>query len=825
MWASTKVGYRKFFLGSSVVVIFFIVIANIRCGPVTPPRATRTPVSLSDDHPDEFPSATRLTLGDTMQGRLDSSRDYDRFSFEGQCGWLYRVEATGSAVISVALFDSENYSFMDGESNGSGSSVLLEFISTTNRTFYAQVYSGFLDGTGPYTIKVAQSFQPNWSAQCGADDGNTIGDATPVEVGEPIETTIHEVGDVDFFSFSAKPGYQYSIEATGLTDPNIPGSTVDPWLRLYDQAGQVIAGDGGGGGNFRATINWSAEREGIYYLSVRWADYSPISSEFRFGGYSLNIAQRPAPADDYGNSASTATRIMLGQIISGSIERAGDVDFFSFEATSGEVYKFDLTSDFIHRLYGPDGSDLSITNTVWTAPSTDTYYVRVESWYSNGFGDYELVLTLAPKPTATPTLRASATPTPIPTSTPTVTPTPTPTPLSIQKVTTDYQGQATVQSASGQIRVKVLDSDTTNPISNILISAVAVDTELIAFLCDDTGMYLPSFVSLNANASSMNPSLAPTDTALTVLLKPIDKLANVLPSFANASRIQHQSDPQKILSEGLRPIIDDEYHLVTPETFHSQGIPLNELASNWNSIVDAAKAIFRGEIGGEVKEIALKIFTFSESEASVLGVAGSVLYVASKAQDIATLFQAREYIKYGYNSDTRVDVYWRSAGNRGISGHFVLIPHTGLPPHKVTGFTGSYVLSQVDGERPSSVQHLVFFGGALKSRFIKWPAGSMPDVTEDFQGILDMTLGNRQTFNLQNLVVEFIVEDVFTRIAENDITVNWKLKEMHNGTDEYNISATIEGTISTFGNRINATSTETINGTLSGPFVVVFERL
>lgn len=115
-----------------------------------------------------------------------------------------------------------------------------------------------------------------------------------------------------------------------------------------------------------------------------------------------------ARADDHGNSYSSATSLSIEVASSGSIETAGDVDYFSFYATSGITY-FILTSnlssscDTIIYLYDINGTTLikfnddwgvGFTSRIgWAAPSSGTYYIKVLHYSPYGTGTYSIEVT------------------------------------------------------------------------------------------------------------------------------------------------------------------------------------------------------------------------------------------------------------------------------------------------------------------------------------------------------------------------------------------------------------------------------------------------
>ena len=120
---------------------------------------------------------------------------------------------------------------------------------------------------------------------------------------------------------------------------------------------------------------------------------------------SCTVPSIASSADDHGDSRSDAAVIAVGVSKAGNIETSGDTDYFSFRAESGRSYRIQTQlgtlSDTVITLYDSGGSRLDRNDNIsddnrasrleWTAPSSGTYYVRVEAYQSNT-GTYGLSL-------------------------------------------------------------------------------------------------------------------------------------------------------------------------------------------------------------------------------------------------------------------------------------------------------------------------------------------------------------------------------------------------------------------------------------------------
>ena len=102
------------------------------------------------------------------------------------------------------------------------------------------------------------------------------------------------------------------------------------------------------------------------------------------------------PADDYGNNAATAAAVGVPSSTAGTIETAGDVDWFKFQAVAGKSYVFTVglgtLPDSVLYLYDTNGAkqlafnddygSSSASQIAWTAPATGAYYLVVAGYGS-----------------------------------------------------------------------------------------------------------------------------------------------------------------------------------------------------------------------------------------------------------------------------------------------------------------------------------------------------------------------------------------------------------------------------------------------------------
>jgi serralysin len=126
------------------------------------------------------------------------------------------------------------------------------------------------------------------------------------------------------------------------------------------------------------------------------------------GSYSISMVE-VATVDDHGDTIETATGAELGEIITGSIEAAFDIDLFSFELEAGKIYTLeylacgpDALDPHFYDLLGADGFLAARAFGDWTGDATKTYFMVEEAGtYSlrfyplnyDGSGDYAFRVT------------------------------------------------------------------------------------------------------------------------------------------------------------------------------------------------------------------------------------------------------------------------------------------------------------------------------------------------------------------------------------------------------------------------------------------------
>ena len=161
----------------------------------------------ADDHGDTFATATPLSLGSSMVGRIEHGDDHDVFKIDlsGASGptdvWAY---ATGEYDTVGGLYDSNRalLSFSD-DSLLAGSLRNFSVRSSVPPGIYYVVVASYEGESGEYTIH----------AQAVTDPGSSTGTAARLSLGSPAGGTIDTPDDADYFRLYFPESTHAIIEA------------------------------------------------------------------------------------------------------------------------------------------------------------------------------------------------------------------------------------------------------------------------------------------------------------------------------------------------------------------------------------------------------------------------------------------------------------------------------------------------------------------------------------------------------------------------------------------------------------------------------------
>ena len=166
-------------------------------------------VAFDDDHGDEPELATKILIGESVDGTLDYMLDFDYFRFQAEEGRRYRMTVTHNSLrsTSIALFapdgtTGENQHWKSRELISTGPRITWIAPSSDEYYFAVQNFGG---KTGGYTLTITPV------APIDDDHGDAIAAATSISLREVARGTIDDDFDYDYFQFQAVEGESYRI--------------------------------------------------------------------------------------------------------------------------------------------------------------------------------------------------------------------------------------------------------------------------------------------------------------------------------------------------------------------------------------------------------------------------------------------------------------------------------------------------------------------------------------------------------------------------------------------------------------------------------------
>lgn len=288
---------------------------------------------------------------------------------------------------------------------------------------------------GPIDLKLSPGLNINGPTPVVATEtepNNTSGTANSINLtSDPcaiVTGAINPGGDVDFFTFTAPAGSRIWIETDTGGTQNAGANSRDTVIDLLAADGATVienddddgTGNGGDGTIETGLASMIGGRTltagGTYFIRVRAFSGTGIINPYRLFVTLTNVA---ATAEvEANNTAATANSLVTGTgqtgLRSGSINAAGDVDYYSVVATAGNIVYFNVDADPERDGTGTDlvvefrdpsdvlllSVDSSITGSVanpaaeganFTISTPGTYFIKVRHFSGTGTGTYHIM--------------------------------------------------------------------------------------------------------------------------------------------------------------------------------------------------------------------------------------------------------------------------------------------------------------------------------------------------------------------------------------------------------------------------------------------------
>lgn len=343
----------------------------------------------SDDHGNTRAQATPAGLNTNTVGALEQLGDIDYFRVEvSQTGYL-TVETSGDTD-TIGYFGSADGRWLTQNDDTDDALNFRIVRHVVPGTYYVAVrgWPGLTWG-GSYTFRVR--FTPGGVSD---DHADTLEQATRVEPNSTTAGGLGRAGDVDYFRVTLPRSGTLTVETTGDTDTHGYLRRADGTiLSENDQADEE-------NDNFQIVLQMAP---GTYYVAVQGRD------RFTIGPYTLDVrftarAGEP-PADDHANTRLRATPVGLNSTIAGTLEQAGDVDYFQVEVKQVGTLTVETTGDTntVAYLLSTQERYLGISSAhagLVRQMTPGTYYVRMLGFDRYTTGPYTLTLRFTIRSTA-----------------------------------------------------------------------------------------------------------------------------------------------------------------------------------------------------------------------------------------------------------------------------------------------------------------------------------------------------------------------------------------------------------------------------------------
>jgi hypothetical protein len=316
-----------------------------------------------------------------------SSGDEDWFSFRLSSPEMIRISTEGDLDTRLSLYgpNSESNEIGSDDDGGSDYNAQISVYLEDPGTYYIQVTPYDEDTTGSYVLVLetvslrGDPLEPNNRR----DQAKNIGVSRLPQTLSLFPSDDSDWFKIDLGSFQYRTGEVLSFYTSGETDT---------CMELY-QGDTLLLENDDGAEDYNAKITFNPERGRDYYLKI-WGYDGAV------GEYTLHGETSIEEFDQYepNNSRATATRISVGQTLSGNALAAYDlVDWFSFSITQQGAYALGTTGgqDTVITLYDGSGNELDYNDDggrnynalIETSLQRGTYYAEV-SQIDDDYGEY-----------------------------------------------------------------------------------------------------------------------------------------------------------------------------------------------------------------------------------------------------------------------------------------------------------------------------------------------------------------------------------------------------------------------------------------------------
>jgi Ca2+-binding RTX toxin-like protein len=281
-----------------------------------------------DDHPNTLATSAALSIATPFNGKLEYAGDEDwvRVTLSAGTTYLLALDGEGKAPAdALRLFSSSGALLASGQVSADGHT--MRYTPLFSGTYHASVSGQDESATGSYRLTLTSD-----------DHVNTGASATALTAAFPIAGVINSSTDVDAFRLDVVAGTSYAIQLENSVPIGIPstmytGSSLA--LTLTDAAGRPVAAQQAAVGYGESLLQFTAASSGSYELRLSGASFKGQDYQLQWSAVDS--------ADAAGANAASALALGSAAATSGSIDFAGDHDWYAIKLTGGTRYSVALT--------------------------------------------------------------------------------------------------------------------------------------------------------------------------------------------------------------------------------------------------------------------------------------------------------------------------------------------------------------------------------------------------------------------------------------------------------------------------------------------------
>lgn len=324
------------------------------------------------------------------------------------CPIYWGTAASRCSEGKVAYVGAPGFSYTTVDQDLAAGRPVIVYLARGSYTHFVVVTGGSGQTPSGYTINDPYRYNPlrqtlapytneGWSLvglrrysgtpYCNDADGGDI------SYGQTRNGTISPAYDYDDYYFNASAGDIVEIRLNKSA-----GSSLDPFVILYDPNGNFVAQDDDSGGSLNAFLRRTLSVGGRYRIRAKAYGSST-------GAYTLSLTKVTSP-DCGGDCEGDPRWISFGQTLNGTINPNSDQDTYYFNGTSGRVVSIRMNKtssglDPYLELWSPSNTLLKSNDDgggdynswlVHTLPSNGTYRIVARSYNGGSSGTYSIKL-------------------------------------------------------------------------------------------------------------------------------------------------------------------------------------------------------------------------------------------------------------------------------------------------------------------------------------------------------------------------------------------------------------------------------------------------